>query len=65
VQNENASLKKPSLSAVRQAGVAIESFLNMKSDGLKAELQQCPTHPKPWRDAVLGVRQTPCIFSED
>jgi hypothetical protein len=37
----------------------------MESDGLKAELQQSPTHPKPWRDAVLGVRRTPCIFIED
>jgi hypothetical protein len=29
--------------------VAIESFLNMESDGLKAELQQGPTHPERWR----------------
>jgi hypothetical protein len=49
----------------RGAGVAIESFLDMEYDGLKAELQQSPTHPKRWRDAVLGVRRTPCIFSED
>jgi hypothetical protein len=40
------------------ADVAIESFLDMESDGLKAELQQCPARPKGWRDAVLGVRQT-------
>jgi len=31
------------------AYVAIESFLNMESDGLKAELQQNSTHPKGWR----------------
>ena len=46
--------------------IAIGSFLDMESDGLKAELQQSPAHPKGWRDAVLGIRQTAeplgCLF---
>ena len=42
--------------------VAIESFLNMESDGLKAELQQSPTHPKGWSAPFRASGRNPTFY---
>jgi hypothetical protein len=45
--------------------VAIESFLNMESDGLKAKLQQGPTHPERWSAPFRASGSKPTRLNGD
>jgi hypothetical protein len=46
------------------ADVAIENLLDMEYDGLKAELQQCPTHPKRWSAPSSASAKLPAFLAK-